>query len=174
MKHKHHCEETDVNVYLFFGATIRDDSHASLLRGMDSVLKEIHSYMIPPGREPPFPPCAHMYRVNIRYCGSFECNCVVSALANCGGWHNFNKPRNVDPDRALWLGSLTTLPPYTWFLMHIFMTQYGVPLGRNEDDSYWNEMQIRERFRELARIKCSNPELCSGRCALPLGDTIAW
>jgi hypothetical protein len=173
--HEKYCEDTDANFHLFLGTTILDYSHASLLRGMDGVLKEIYSSLIPPGREPSFPPCTHMYRVNIRYCGSsFEGNCVVSALANCGGWHNFNKPPNVDPDRTLWLGSLKTLPSYTRFLMHIFMTHYVVPFGRNDDDSYWNEMQIRERFRKFARINCDNPELCCGRCALLPGDTVTW
>jgi hypothetical protein len=62
-KHERYCEETDVNVQLFLGATIRDDSHASLLRGMDDALEEIQSYLISPEEEPPFVTCMCMYTV---------------------------------------------------------------------------------------------------------------
>jgi hypothetical protein len=176
-KHERYCEETDVNVQLFLGATIRDDSHASLLRGMDDVLKEIHSYLIPPGRKPLFAPDAYMYSVNVPFCGSYERNCCeVSALENCGLWRckDFNKPPNVDLGRTLWSGSLETFLTNTPSLLHRFMTIVVVYTRRNQDDSYWNEMQLREQFREFARITCNDPELCCGRCGLLQGDTITW
>jgi hypothetical protein len=176
-KHERYCEETDVNVQLFLGATIRDDSHASLLRGMDDVLKEIHSYLIPPGRKPLFAPDAYMYSVNVPFCGSYERNWYeVSALENCGLWRlkHFNKPPNVDPGRTLWSGSLETFPTNTPSLLHHFMTLVVAHTRRNQDDSYWNEMQLREQYRQFARRTCNDPELCCGFCGLLPGDTIIW
>lgn len=39
---------------------------------------------------------------------------------------------------------------------------------------YSDEMQLRERFREFARINCYNPESCRGNCGVLPGDTIVW